>query len=48
MIDLYLSNVDFKGYVDRYCRKHHVTIEEALEHEIVKYVARYYVKGCDE
>ena len=45
MIDLYLSNKDFKVYVDRYCRKHHVTIEEALQHAIVRHVADYYSKG---
>lgn len=45
MIELYLKNRDFKEYVDRYCRQYRVTIEQALEHAIVKRVADYYVKG---
>lgn len=47
MIELYLSNRNFKDYVDRYCRQYHVTIEEALQHAIVKYVADFYVKGWE-
>lgn len=46
MIELYLKNRDFKEYVDRYCRQYRVTIEQALEHAIVKYVANSYIKGC--
>lgn len=46
MIELYLSNRAFKEYVDRYCRKHHVTIEQALGHAMVKNVAEYYKKEC--
>ena len=32
----YNNNSDFKGYVDRYAKKHGITVEEALTHEIVK------------
>lgn len=38
----YKANPDFKKYVDRYCVKHEITVEEALEHELVKSVGEYY------
>lgn len=44
--DLYNRNADFKGYVDRYCKKYvegrSITVEEALEHKLVHNVAEYY------
>lgn len=36
---LYETNKDFREYVDKYCAKHKVTVEEALTHDIVKAVA---------
>lgn len=42
MMELYNSNADFKRYVDRYCKTYGLTVEEALEHEIVKQVAAQY------
>lgn len=42
MMDLYNSNDDFKRYVDRYCKTYGLTVEEALEHELVKQVAAQY------
>lgn len=46
MNELYSSNADFKRYVDRYCKKHTegrpISVEEALEHELVKQVAEQY------
>ena len=40
MRDLYNSNKKFKAYVDHYCRHYNegrsITVEEALEHKIVK------------
>lgn len=42
MMELYLSNKNFKEYVDRYCKKHSISIEEALRHAMVKHVADCY------
>jgi hypothetical protein len=36
MKNLYETNMDFKTYVDRYCTKHNLTVEQALEHRIIK------------
>lgn len=32
----YETNADFHLYVDRYCNQHELSIDEALEHEVVK------------
>lgn len=29
---LYAENEDFKRYVDRYCTKHRVSVDEAIQH----------------
>ncbi len=46
MKDLYNRNSEFRGYVDRYCKKYmegkSITIEQALEHKIVRDVAEQY------
>ena len=46
MREFYNHNEDFKKYVDRYCKNYmegqSITVEEALEHEIVKSVAAQY------
>ncbi len=42
MSEFYESNPDFKEYVDRYARTRGVSVAEALEHEIVKEVYKYY------
>ena len=42
MYDFYDRNADFKTYVDRYCKQYGLTVDEALEHEIVKQVAAQY------
>ena len=42
MYDFYDRNTDFKRYVDRYCKQYGLTVDEALEHEIVKNVAAQY------
>lgn len=44
MKEFYNSNADFKAYVDKYCKKHKCTVEEALEHALVKDVYEYYKK----
>lgn len=36
MKEFYNSNADFKFFVDKYCKKHKCTVEEALKHGIVK------------
>lgn len=33
---------DFEEYVEAYCRSYGLTREEALEHELVNIVRRYY------
>lgn len=42
MKEYYNSNVDFKGYVDRYCEKYKCTVEEALKHKIIECVYEQY------
>lgn len=46
MKEYYENNADFKEYVDKYCHKHKVTVDEALTHEIVKQVYLHYTKEC--
>lgn len=38
MEEYYNNNPHFKRYVDKYCKKHSLTVEEALQHEIVRLV----------
>lgn len=38
----YNKNASFKHYVDAYCKKHEISVEEALTHELVKTVEKYY------
>ena len=33
---LYEQNEDFKRYVDRYCVKHCISVDEALQHYLVQ------------
>ena len=42
MREFYDRNADFKMYVDRYCNQYGLTVDEALEHELVKQVAAQY------
>ena len=46
MMEFYNHNEDFKMYVDRYTKKHNegksISVDEALEHELVKHVAAQY------
>ena len=48
MYDFYYRNADFKTYVDRYCKQYGLTVDEALEHEIVKSVAEQYKESEDK
>lgn len=38
----YRFNKAFREYVDKYCKTYGVSVEEALEHELVKNVCSYY------
>ena len=46
MKEFYDRNSDFKQYVDRYAKKHNegnsISVDNALEHELVKQVAERY------
>lgn len=35
---------DFREYVDKFAQQHDITPEEALEHEVVRQVWRYYTE----
>ena len=54
MIDLkkfYKSNERFRGYVNRYVANYHddkCTVEKALEHALVREVAKYYQESDAE
>lgn len=41
--EIYETDADFRGYVDRYCKNYNegksISVEEALEHEIVRLYA---------
>ncbi len=37
--DLYETDADFRGYVDRHCRCYEISLDEALEHAIVRQYA---------
>lgn len=39
---LYEQNEDFKRYVDRYCVKHRISVDEALQHYLVRVAGRMY------
>ena len=40
--DAYKTNKDFREYVDKYCAKHRLTDDKALEHNIIKAIALMY------
>lgn len=35
---------DYERYLEKFCTKHHLTREEAEEHNLIKTVKRYYEK----
>lgn len=39
---LYEQNADFKRYVDRYCVKHRISVEQALQHYLVQMAGMQY------
>lgn len=44
---LYAENEDFKRYVDRYCTKHCVSVDEALQHYLVQMVGMQYKEQAE-
>lgn len=38
----YVYNLNFKKYVDEYCKTHKCTIEEAFEHPNVRQIFLYF------
>lgn len=44
---LYAENADFKRYVDRYCVKHRVSVDEALQHYLVRMAGRMYKEQAE-
>ena len=40
----YKYNKRFRDYVDKYCKTYRCTVEEALKHEVVKQVCKYYTE----
>lgn len=44
MNELYESNADFRECVNRYCKTYNLTVEEALQHALVKEVAKLYIE----
>lgn len=44
---LYADNEDFKRYVDCYCTKHRISVEEALQHYLVQMAGRMYKEHCE-
>lgn len=44
---LYAHNEDFKRYVDRYCVKHRISMEQALQHYLVQMAGMQYKEQMD-
>ncbi len=40
----YRHNKKFRDYVDKYCKSRGITVEEALQHELVKQAYLYYTE----
>lgn len=40
----YRHNNKFRQYVDKYCKSHQLTVDEALQHEVVRQVYLYYTE----
>lgn len=39
---LFNENADFRLYVEKYCKKTNISVEEALTHVAVRLAAEYY------
>ncbi len=44
---LYAENEDFKRYVDRYCVKHRISVDETLQHYLVQAAGRAYKEQAE-
>ena len=44
LTELYETNADFRGYVDRYAKHNGISTEEALEHAMVRQYAEEGIK----
>lgn len=44
---LYNKNADFKMYVDKYSKKHGVSVWEALKHKLVQSVGEEYAEKAE-
>lgn len=44
---LYARNSDFKAYVDKYCVKHRISVEEALQHYLVQMTGKMYKEQAE-
>lgn len=44
---LYEQNEDFKRYIDRYCVKHRISVEEALQYYLVQMAGQMYKEQMD-
>lgn len=44
---LYAENEDFNRYVDRYCVKHRISVDEALQHYLVQMAGRMYKEQAE-
>ena len=44
----YEEDARFKRYVDRHCKEYDLSLEEALQHEIVKETAHYYTDAIKD
>ena len=44
---LYAQNSDFKRYVGRYCVKHGISVEQALQHYLVQMAGRQYKEQAE-
>lgn len=40
----YKNNKRFRDYVDKYCKKRKIEVEEAFKHELVKQAYLYYAE----
>lgn len=45
--NIYRRNKAFKDYIKRYCDNNDMTVEQALEHKIIKAIAEEYDHGCN-
>lgn len=41
-MDTYRTNEHFREIVDKYCVKHGITVEEALQHYLIKEIEKQY------